>query len=510
MRKNNNLYNNKFLQIIYSIIIFFFILLLDFFNLPLLSFIVKNILLFFFLFYNIKRYRKENPHNWLLNPAVLASIVTFLLGYCVTNFIYFIPGLEDEKQMFRLLGQEPLYYFNKGMNAVIIGAIAMWIGYNTKLGIKLYHFILHFPINFKKYFRSSFLPDLKNINLLFGFAIAARLYAIYLDIYGFSQSPEKLSASVGIAYILLSFTELTSLLLLVISFAYFRNTKNFNYKFTFLIILVVEIGFGILSGIKSAVVMPIVLSFIMYYLVNNKFHKGFIISAFALIIVAYVIIEPFRQIRTRDATFQSSPTNIVNTMVDAYYLNKSRKVVYGTDDILISIISRNAYLLAASKSIQYKDERGLGPNDPDFLEKIYTLPLQAFIPRLIWANKPVEDFGKWYSVIVWGSTSTTSVAMTPFGFLYFAGGFAFIVMGFFLIGILQKTLWQFYLAGGGQLLVFLAMLNTVVLIDSSFNGMLVYWLRFIPVFIFLQTLILKKTKPSIGAQAVYPALNEKL
>ena len=78
------------------------------------------------------------------------------------------------------------------------------------------------------------------------------------------------------------------------------------------------------------------------------------------------------------------------------------------------------------------------------------------------------------------------------GFLYFAGGYFFIVLGFFLVGILQKTLWQFYLAGGGQILVFLALLSTVVLIDSAYNGMIVYWLRYVPVFIFLQTLILKK------------------
>ena len=76
--------------------------------------------------------------------------------------------------------------------------------------------------------------------------------------------------------------------------------------------------------------------------------------------------------------------------------------------------------------------------------------------------------------------------MTPIGFLYFAGGLVFIFFGFLIIGIMQKTLWQFYLAGGGQLLIFLAFLSTVVLIDSAYNGMVVYWLRYFPVFIFLQ------------------------
>jgi hypothetical protein len=421
--------------------------------------------------------------------------MTFLLGFCLTNFVYFIHGSEDERQMYRLLGSEPLIDLNKGMNAIIIAAIAMWIGYNTKLGIKLYKIILSFPIKFKKYFRSSFVPDLQVVYLIFIFAIAARLYAINLGIYGYSQSQAKLNASIGIAYILMSFTELTSLCLLIVSFAYFRNQKNFNYKFTFFIMIIVEIGFGMLSGMKSAVVMPLVLSFITYYLVNNKFHKGFIVAVAIFIIIAYLIIEPFRIIKARDANFQSTPTSIVNTMVDAYLMNKRTKIVYGNENIFESIISRNAYLLTAAKSIQFGDEPGLGPKDPDFLEKIYTIPVQTFIPRLIWSNKPVEDIGGWYSVNVWGSTSASSVAMTPIGFLYFAGGFVFIVLGFFLIGIMQKTLWQFYLAGGGQILIFLALLSTVVLVDSAFNGIIVYWMRFLPAFIFLQYFILKKDRP---------------
>ena len=124
---------------------------------------------------------------------------------------------------------------------------------------------------------------------------------------------------------------------------------------------------------KSAVVMPFVLSFITYYLVNNKLNKSLIIASVVFIFIAYIIIEPFRIIKTKDANFQSSPTNIANTMVDAYNLNKSSKIVPGSENIFGSIISRNAYLLAASKSIQYADVRGLGGNDPDFLEKILNL-----------------------------------------------------------------------------------------------------------------------------------------
>lgn len=494
MKNTKYLYKNNWEPIFYFILLFLFIQISDLNNWEYGSFIIKNVFLIIFLGYNIISYKRLNPERWLLNPAVLASLVTFLLGYCVTNYVYFIPDSADEKLMNRLLRSDNLFFFNKAMNAIIIAAIAMWMGYKSNMGVKLYNFILKFPIDFRHYIRSSLIPKLPIIYALIIIALATRLYAIDLGIYGYAQSPDRVSESIGIAYILVSVGDVLTFCLLLVSFAYFKNVTNFKYKMTFYILLVIQIVFGILSGMKGTIVMPFVLAFITYYLVTNKLNKSFIIAGVVFIVIAYQIIEPFRMIVSREATFQSSPTNIANTMVEAYDLNKSRKVVNETESIFTSIISRNAFLLGAAKSIQYSDVQGLGQLDPDFLEKIYTIPLQTFIPRLLWSNKPVEDFSRWFSMRVWGGTATTSVAMTPIGFLYFAGGLFFIFFGFLIIGIMQKTLWQFYLAGGGQLLIFLAFLNTVVLIDSAYNGMVVYWLRYFPVFIFLQALILKKTK----------------
>lgn len=431
--------NNKWLSIVFFILLFLFIQIFDLINWERESFIVKNLFLLIFLYYNIKKNREENSHKWLLNPAVLASLMTFLLGYCITNYIYFIPGSQSEILVFKLLGSEPLMYLNRGMNAVIISAIAMWIGYNTALGIKLYKLILRFPINFRKYLRSSFTPNLKIIYWIIGLAYTARMYAIYMGVYGYSQTAETREAASGFSNILISISDLASFSLIIVAFVYFKNQKNNKYKFIFFTLLIVEVGFGILSGMKAAVVMPLVLSFVIYYLVNNKLHKGFIVAVIIFITIAYLIIEPFRILKSLDPDFKSTPSNIVNTMVDAYFLNKRVKLVTDTENIFESIVSRNAYLLAASKSMQYADKPGLSNDDPDFLEKIYTIPFQAFVPRFIWSSKPVEDQSSWYSVYVWGSTPTNSVAMTPMGFLYFAGGYLFLILGFFLIGILQKN-----------------------------------------------------------------------
>ena len=237
MRSTRYLHKDKWWLIINFILGFLFIQLLDVFDLQFISFIVKNLFLLLFLFYNIKRYKQENPVKWLLNPAVLASLVTFILGYCIQIMFILSLVLRMKNFCYKLLGSEPLIDLNKGLNAVIMAAIAMWIGYNTTIGYKLYHLILHFPINLKKYLRSSFNPNLKIIYLIFVFAISARIFAINLGVYGYIHSTETFTRDEGIAYILIAITDLTSICLLIMSFAYFKYSNNLKFKFTFFLIL---------------------------------------------------------------------------------------------------------------------------------------------------------------------------------------------------------------------------------------------------------------------------------
>jgi len=484
--------NKEFKGSYFFLFILFFIILIDFVDLPIISFIIKNIFLIVFLSYNIFNYKKNNPERWLLNPAVLASIFTFLLGFVITNYIHFVPDTEASKLLYKQLGSDHFPILNYTMTLIILSAMLMWLGYNSKFGDRLYNFLLKKPLGLTKYFRKELKPNMAFIYTLIVISVFARLYAIQIGIFGFAQSPKTLSENIAIALIINSAGQLINFSLILIAIKFFKEGFNFNYRLTLAIIVLIEIYFGLLSGVKSAVIFPVAILFVCYYLVHKKIHKGFIVATIILLVAAYTIIEPFRIIRMRDANFQSSPGYIASSMMDAYSLNKSRKIVYGDEDIFTSIVTRNNYLLAAAKAVDFSDNSGLDTQSPDFLEKIYTVPLQAFIPRIFWRSKPVEDFGKWFSVVVWGGTPTTSVAMTPIGFLYFAGGITAVLIGFFVFGIMQRFIWNFYLGGGGQLLIYFGFLSSVILIDSSINGTLVSWIRNFPIIIILQSFLLKK------------------
>src|SRR3546814_15261390 len=77
---------------------------------------------------------------------------------------------------------------------------------------------------------------------------------------------------------------------------------------------------------------------------------------------------------------------------------------------------------------------------PTFLTNIALSPAYAFIPRVIWKEKPSGDLGLWYTHVVMGLGSYSSTAMGPVTYLYFAGGALAVFVGFMGFGILQKVL----------------------------------------------------------------------
>jgi hypothetical protein len=123
---------------------------------------------------------------------------------------------------------------------------------------------------------------------------------------------------------------------------------------------------------------------------------------------------------------------------------------------------------------------------------LYSVPLQTVVPRAIWTSKPEENIGQWFTQTVWGYPYRASIAMTPFGFLYFAGGIILIVPFFFLFGIMQKALFYFLKLGTGGIIIFIGLLLSIVLIDSTVNGIFVSWIRNYPILILFQYIILKR------------------
>jgi hypothetical protein len=106
----------------------------------------------------------------------------------------------------------------------------------------------------------------------------------------------------------------------------------------------------------------------------------------------------------------------------------------------------------------------------------------------------MEDIGGWFTQKVWGWNIQSSTGMTPISFLYFAGGNLAVFIVFFIIGIMQNTLYRFLTLGAGGIIIYFGLLQSLVMIDSAVNGLFINWMRMLPALIILQSFLLRKNR----------------
>jgi hypothetical protein len=456
-------------------------------------YIFKIFLLTSFLLYEIIRIKKREPKNWKLSPFVLSCFATFIVGYGITCLIYVIPNHYYDNIFYERFGPNPFEVLNPAMDSVFIGAIFMAIGYRLNLGYNLFK-IITYKTFVSRIIKKSFDPNLNLFYFTYIVALLARLYSIYMGVYAYTGSEEGREAASNFMQILYYLGNIGTFNLLVISLAYFNKPSDVRYKLTFNILLVSEVIFGLLSGMKSFVIIPFVIPLLSYLIINKTVSRKYLTLTVLSFLLAYTLIEPFRVLRNIDPNFRSDPIYISETFIYAYELNQRNPFTdeYTPSSVFMKTVSRTNFIIDAARAIDYAKNFKLGEGDPDFSYRLYTIPLQAFIPRVFWENKPEENLGEWFTQKVWGWHLKISIDMTPFGFLYFAHGNTLIAFFFFIIGILQKFLFQYQEIGAGGVIIFVGLLSTFVIIDSLVNSTFISLLRGFPMLLTFQYFILKK------------------
>ena len=454
------------------------------------SFTALTLLLLTYLWFEIVRLRRDHGHRWLLNPVVMCSVMTFVMGYGVTNLLFFVPA--DQLDPLGLV-PEVTPAMVKLMWLALLGAIAMWLGYWSPVAAQLSSPRLAARVYARLLPKTNSLKPLA-LPVLLCLSVGARLLQIRLGVFGYSSTYDRLIEMGAITQYLSLTASLGRMALVLAALQYYSSGKNRRAGKWVLTLLAVEVAAGVLSGFKSAVVMPFLIVAICNYLRTGKLSKYWAILMFASLIFAYAVIEPFRMARNEDVGVASvSLSNIVVHLIGSSDTGGRAQDAGPTS--LLALASRTNQSYIGSFAIAFSDEtHSLPAGSPSFLKDILLAPLYAWIPRLIWGGKPVNDLGLWYTQVVLGLNHLSSTAMGPFAYLYFSGGFLAVFLGFFFVGIVQRSL--FFLLrptvshGGG--VVFLVMLAHFAIVDSSFNGVIVALFRDLPLILLLQILVFRK------------------
>ena len=450
-----------------------------------------SLLLLGYLYVEIKNLWRGEPHLFWINPVVLASLFTFALAFGVTNVLYFMP--ED---VIASLGLPRIAtpWMNQLMLLVVLGAISMWVGYSSGPGRSMGR-MLQRSRALRKWMSPSMRINRPALYACLAAGLIAKLWSIKLGVFGYSSSYDQLIAAAGYTQYFAMADSLGKLALVGLALQSFGSPRATHFDRQLLWVVVgYEVVFGFLSGFKSAVVMPFIIVGFVYYSQRNRFPRWLIPAIVVGLMAAYAVIQPFRIARYDDAGFVGTDIgSIATTMTQARSI---KEYDHGADDsTTLNILARSNLTYVGSLGIEYAAKNELPPDSPAFLGDILLAPAHALIPRFLWDSKPLQNIGLWYTNQVVGYGSFSSTAMSPFTYLNFAGGPLAVMLGFLLVGIFQRGLFDgFRHFGGGGLMVLFGLLGALINIDSAFNSFFVSIIRFLPILVVVQFVLLQRTR----------------
>lgn len=460
--------------------------------------VVYTMLLVGYLSAETRNLRTRDTYLFWINPIVLASLFSFVLAFGVSNALYFMP--ED---VVAVVGLEPIAtpWMNQLMLLVVLGALAMWMGYDSWTGQELGRMLQSSRL-LRQWMTTSTRVNRPIIYACIAISLGARLAMIKLGVYGYSSTYDQLIAGASYREYLSMAESLGKMALLGMAIQCFTSARSSLVdRQLLMLVLGYEVIFGFLSGFKSQVVVPFIIVGLVYYSQRLRIPWVVIPVIVVGLFAAYAVIEPFRAARHQDAGFDgTSLENISQTMISAG--SEADDGGEGPDTAL-SILARLNLTYIASRGIEYAATRALPEGSPDFLGDIVLAPAHALIPRFLWDSKPLQNIGLWYTreVMEFGGVETSSTDMSPFTYLNFAGGPLAVILGFLSIGILQRGLFDGLRGfGGGGLIVLFGLLGTLVTISSTFNANYIAIIRLLPILVIVQYVLLRQPGQSCQEQ----------
>ncbi|MGX1308045.1 hypothetical protein AB7M35_002803 [Amorphus suaedae] len=461
-------------------------------------FLLLNIVLITYLVWEVTRLYRHSRRMAFVQPPVIASIMLFGKDYIMPN----VPALfgvdNPVAAQFMAWRGDYMYWLNMALSAVLLAVVAMWRGYHSRVSAWLAVRVQRFMVR-RQLVATSFDPNMQAVVILFLLSVFAVFLQVRLGVFGYSSDADRMQETQDIQAWIGLMTQAGSLAFLVLCLAVFAQgrKKSAAVLVLFVVVLVWQFAAGFLGGFKSQVVMPVIILGVAYYMARGRLSIGLIILSFVMLVAAFQTIEPFRRARYADPTFDSSSlTSIVSTFWKA--ATSPEDYVRPTDDTTFAdIAARTDLITFTAISLDYSHSAELNEYAPRFAADLLLIPLNAFIPRFLWAGKTVVNDGWWFDAFVLGRGPETrsSVAMGPVSYLYFAGGFGMVLVGFYVIGVLQRIAFSAFVPLGlGGWLIFLATLPTLALIPSNVAAAMTGLLRLLPFLVLAQLWVIRRRR----------------
>ena len=180
---------------------------------------------------------------------------------------------------------------------------------------------------------------------------------------------------------------------------------------------------GMLSGYKSEMLFPVIFILLSSWLYGKTKVSHFVFAALA-IVFAYSFIEPAREIADKSRGQTSALAVSIDTVASGA----------GVKDGLVPALLSRLDLTTTAVEVLEADALGQVESYKEAIrEHLNLLPLIAVVPRAMWPEKPVEDFGTKLSMDLTGNP-LNSLTPSPQVAAHLTGGYLLVAVYAYLYG----------------------------------------------------------------------------
>lgn len=435
---------------------------------------------------------KTGESRWLVAPPVLISGMTFVLNFAGTNVLYLFRPMSETWA--GRVGMYDFYWLARAMLLAFAGLVAMWAGYKLVIAKQAGQW-LKARLQNTGLLRSSFRPRWTVIWGMFAASFVVRIIMISTGLYGYVGSLEKKQELAAVMQYV-GILENLSLVVLVVVALYVFSEKH-RSLIPYLVLgglLAIEILFGLFAGYKSKVVIPAIVVGICIYIASGRFPWKMSIGAVVLVLIAYMVVEPLRDITWQDGREDLQNIGNLSATVSSIASGDAGADNQRTaNDVFYEFLDRQNLMSRCAVAVHAYDT-GRIPEARDRFQRHMTLsPIYAVVPRLVWPSKWKQNLGAWFHRAVLDARGRNAVAMTGVGYLYIAGGLPLVIGFMFLVGSFGRVVQDGVLyAGAGGVVLFLVIVRSVAQIPQPAYQLVVEIIRFVPISLGAQYILFRR------------------
>lgn len=249
-----------------------------------------------------------------------------------------------------------------------------------------------------------------------------------------------------------------------------KRSTNPWIRILFWISFAFTLLFGVISGMKSEILEPILIVMLALAIVRGRFPKSLLVLP-VLLVLLYPFVNSYRT--NLNAGYRQQ-ANTVDGLTAV--LEKSVSDVFFTSPTEGSALNQGVEYSGQRLSLlsNFRDILGLPvPSALNGDERLWMAPIYPFIPRFLWKDKPIINKGQRLTMLLTGGRDS-STALTPVGDLYTLGGLKAILVGMLLYGIILQLLMNWFTGEFSEkgVFVFLWALLPLINLESDVFGLI--------------------------------------